>query len=378
MIVPAQLPTITDQPYRIALVGEAPADEEALTGRPFVGSAGRELNSQLSLAGIMRGACLVANVFDTVLPENDIGAWCMSAPDQKKLLKMTMKEQGAYPPHWIGEFEECPALVDDILRCPVERGKYLHPNHWHHVARLRRELLRYEPNLIVPMGNTALWAVTGHTGIEARRGAMHESVLVPGVKVLPTYHPAFILRAYDKRSASIADFMRARREGEFPDVRMVRRELWLDPTLEDLAEFKARFLDPADLISFDIETARGQVECISFAPSPTLGIIVPFVDWRQKSHSYWETPEEELVAWEFVRDILEGPQRKLAQNGVYDVQWLAERAGIAVRNYSEDTRLQHHALYPEMPKDLGFMGSIYENEGAWKLLRKFKAEKRDE
>jgi len=378
MIVPSSLPTIHDQPYRIALVGEAPADEEMLSGRPFVGSAGRELSSQLALAGILRGACYVGNVFGMQLPDNKLDDWCLPREAQSKLLKTTLKEQGVLPPHWIGEFEECPAVVEDILRSGVERGKYLHPDHWYHLGRLRRELLQFEPNIVVPLGNTAMWALTGHYGIDARRGAMHESVLVPGVKVLPTYHPAFILRAYDKRPAAIADLMRARREGEFPEVRHTRRELWLEPTLADLAEFKARFLDPAPLISFDIETARGQIECISFAPSPHLGIIVPFVDWRKPSRSYWATFEEELAAWEFCVDILEGPQAKLAQNGVYDVQWLAERAGIAVRNYSEDTRLEHHALYPEMPKDLGFMGSIYENEGAWKLLRKHKAEKRDE
>jgi hypothetical protein len=31
--------------------------------------------------------------------------------------------------------------------------------------------------------------------------------------------------------------------------------------------------------------------------------------------------------------------------------------------------LLHHALYPEMQKGLGFLGSIYSNEPAWKLLR---------
>jgi hypothetical protein len=29
----------------------------------------------------------------------------------------------------------------------------------------------------------------------------------------------------------------------------------------------------------------------------------------------------------------------------------------------------HHALYPELPKGLGFMGSIYTNESSWKILR---------
>ena len=32
--------------------------------------------------------------------------------------------------------------------------------------------------------------------------------------------------------------------------------------------------------------------------------------------------------------------------------------------------LVHHALYPELNKGLGFLGSIYMNEPAWKHLRR--------
>jgi hypothetical protein len=34
----------------------------------------------------------------------------------------------------------------------------------------------------------------------------------------------------------------------------------------------------------------------------------------------------------------------------------------------------HHALFPELPKSLGFMGSIYTNESSWKLLRERKSD----
>jgi hypothetical protein len=44
-----------------------------------------------------------------------------------------------------------------------------------------------------------------------------------------------------------------------------------------------------------------------------------------------------------------------------------------------DTMLLHHAMYPELPKSLGFLGSIYTNESAWKLMRQDSEElKRDE
>ena len=56
------------------------------------------------------------------------------------------------------------------------------------------------------------------------------------------------------------------------------------------------------------------------------------------------------------------------QNGIYDVQYLMKYR-IRVRNFSEDTMLLHHSLYPALPKSLDFLGSIYANEQAWKRWR---------
>ncbi len=59
---------------------------------------------------------------------------------------------------------------------------------------------------------------------------------------------------------------------------------------------------------------------------------------------------------------------KLFQNGLYDIAFLYRSMGIKVMGASEETMLAHHALQPEMIKDLGFLGSVYTDEGAWKHL----------
>ena len=66
-----------------------------------------------------------------------------------------------------------------------------------------------------------------------------------------------------------------------------------------------------------------------------------------------------------------GRQRpaKLFQNGLYDIAFLWRAYGIKVMNASEDTMLLHHALQPEALKGLGFLGSVYTDEGAWKQMR---------
>ena len=59
---------------------------------------------------------------------------------------------------------------------------------------------------------------------------------------------------------------------------------------------------------------------------------------------------------------------KVGQNFTYDLSWLWHLYGIRVNNYSQDTRLLSHALYPELPKSLEFLGATYARERAWKTF----------
>jgi len=70
----------------------------------------------------------------------------------------------------------------------------------------------------------------------------------------------------------------------------------------------------------------------------------------------------------------------LFQNGPYDVMWIDKKWKMKVMNYGDDTRLAHQVLYPELPKDLAFLGATYTDLGAWKNWggRYSSANKRDE
>ena len=52
--------------------------------------------------------------------------------------------------------------------------------------------------------------------------------------------------------------------------------------------------------------------------------------------------------------------------------------GLRTYGASEDTMLLHHALQPESLKSLGFLGSVYTDEGSWKGMRKTETIKADE
>lgn len=358
--VPPDWPSVN--PCKIAFVAEAPGEEEVLRARVLCGPSGEVFNQLLRTAGLDRRAYFVGNVFDEKIPDNDFSKWCLSSQEMYE----RKEPSDGYPPQASGY-------------------GWLQPEYHWHLERLRAELERIKPTLIVPMGGVALWAFTGSTGISEARGAIGRATrIMPGTKILPILHPAHVIHDWRMFVVTVSDLVKAAKEAEYPEVRWSKKEIWIEPSLSDLDFFKREYLDKSDIITIDIETQLRQIDCIGFGTSSERAIVVPFIDWRDKPprpphHSYWLTPEDEELAWRWVAQVCDLPQPKLLQNGPYDVYWLMEWAKIAVRNYRHDTRLLHHALYPELPKSLGFMGSAYANVGAWKTMREKKnPDKRDE
>ena len=132
--------------------------------------------------------------------------------------------------------------------------------------------------------------------------------------------------------------------------------------------FYERHLVSAERIAFDIETAFRTITCIGFSSSPHRAIVVPFFDPR-RGGNYWPTSGDEIRAWDWVRKVLGLHVPKVTQNGIYDVTYLWREHGYFPAKWTDDTMLLHHALYPEAQKGLGYLGSIYTNEPAWKTMR---------
>lgn len=309
-------------PCRLAFVAEAPSDEEVAEGRPLVGPSGRVYNALLRTAGIDRKEVFTGNVFDEKAPGNDVSGW--------------MRD---------------PAIFNPAL------------------ARLEAEIAKADPTVIVPMGSPALWAFTGREDISAFRGTVSLAEVVgKGRKILPTFHPAFVMRQWKFYTVVAQDFMRAQAEAaKGPGIILPRKRLVIEPSLAEVRDWCRRCLKEPGPLSVDIETGWGQITCIGIAPNSEEAMCVPFVDLRKPDRSYWQSATLEAKAWQAVKEVLESPVPKVGQNyGGYDAFMLLEVQGVKTMNFSEDTRLLHHNLYPELPKDLGFMGASYTSQGAWK------------
>ena len=136
----------------IVFVGEQPGNEEDLTGKPFVGPAGRLLNDALIEAGIERAKTYVTNVVKHFKWE----------PRGKRRIhkKPNAREIAACRP-------------------------------W-----LEAEIDLVKPKVIVCLGATAAQALLGPKfRVSKQRGQFIESTLAP--YIMATVHPSSILRAPD-------------------------------------------------------------------------------------------------------------------------------------------------------------------------------------
>ena len=134
---------------RVMLVGEAPGEQEALKGRPFVGKAGKNLDEFLELAGIDRSELYVTNA-----------------------VKFRPTKLSA-----AGRTVNRPPTQEEIALC---------------VPYLEAEIGQVNPRLILTLGNVALQAMLGK---EAKIGQYHgrAAQTADGRTVFALYHPASII-----------------------------------------------------------------------------------------------------------------------------------------------------------------------------------------
>lgn len=322
---------------------------------PFIGPSGKLLHGLLKQVGIRKEDCYLTNVFN-------------------------FQPKGAYPDNDLKNISGPKA--EGISGLPaISAGKYVRAEFQKELDRLYKEIQNEKPVLVIALGATAAWALLQSTGIRKIRGA--PALAAPlaadrvgfSFKVLPTYHPAAVLREWTIRPIVIADLIKAARESLFPELIRPRREIWIEPTLDDLNRFERDFIYPSDSLSIDIETVADQITCVGFAPSVDRAIVVPFLDAVRPDGNYWRSNADEIAAWKKVQRwcamTMPGhPQYKrgVGQNFLYDMHRLWRSMGIAAHN-EDDTMLAHHALQPEMEKGLGFLATIYTEELPWKFMR---------
>jgi len=364
---------------RIALVGEARGQTEDQFDHGFTGASGQELARMLGDSGLAprlsynypgplemiaywrslrdNHGIAITNVFEEHPPDNDLGYFFD-----------TTSKDGFMPPLVMAKFP----------------GKYVQPRHRHHIETLNTKLKELNPTLTILLGNCPCWAILKQTKISVIRGTIQKSPHL-NLKCLPTFHPSYIIQgSWPDRPIVLADFQKAIRESQSPEIKFLDRRAWFNCTLEEIRAWSAL---PADSYAVDIESGyafyskaelnrmtkqmkyllASQISMVGFARNETDALVIEFMHRDKPNLSYWDNPEDEISAWKLCYELLQKPIPKTFQNGLYDMNRLLY-AGMPTFMPRHDTMLHHHAHYPEMKKSLGFMASIYCNESAWKQL----------
>ena len=141
----------------IMLIGEAPGADEDASGRPFVGKAGQLLDLALKSLGMKREDCYIGNI-------------CKCRPENNRV-----------------------PLEDEALIC---------------LPYLKMQISLIKPQIIVCMGATPLkYIVSKDAQITKVRGQWVER---GGFLIMPTYHPAALLRDESKKLPFWEDLRKVR------------------------------------------------------------------------------------------------------------------------------------------------------------------------
>ena len=144
----------------LMIVGEAPGADEDASGRPFVGRAGQLLTKMIEAIQFNREDVYIANILKSRPPDN-------RNPE-----------------------------ADETKAC---------------IPFLYRQIAAVHPKLIVTLGNPATQGLLEtKVGITKLRGELHDYPRIPGIKVLPTFHPAYLLRSPDKKREAWEDLKKVK------------------------------------------------------------------------------------------------------------------------------------------------------------------------
>lgn len=306
---------------KIVFVGDQPGIWEVRQGKPFVGPAGKALIECMRMAKLSR----TDNYFTNVIKDLD------------KPLKEYIN-------------------IDSRGKSTISKEGY------QYIEELKEELEKLNPNIIIALGNIALLALTNRIGITKWRGSILESTIIPGLKVIPTFHPAtFIPPKFNfiNRPIIIEDLLKAKKESEFPEIRRIARNIKIRPTFsESISTLNHcyRLGLQGQIIDIDIEIIKNELDCIAFAWSPIDSICIPFRD----AHGDYFTIEQEYEIMLAITKIFQSEKiAKRGANFIFDAQYLLHKYGIVPNGEIHCTQIAQKIAFPDLRAGLDAVTAMH-------------------
>jgi len=220
------VPASGNREATIAIVGEQPGFQEVRARKPFVGPAGQGLDECLVMAKISRSDLYLTNVIKDL--------------DKPLEAYINLDSRGKS------------TVYDEGLQYIKELGEEL----WQ-LPNL---------NVIIATGNIPLLALCSRTGITKWRGSVIESTLCPGLKVIPTFHPAtFIPPKFNflNKPLIVEDLIRGKVESQFREIRRLPRTVITRPNFNQSISYLNECYGSGlsgKTVDIDIEVINGEVD----------------------------------------------------------------------------------------------------------------------
>lgn len=172
--------------YPLVIVGDAPGADDDFRKTIFSGIAGRKLDAWMASGHFKREDVLLANVFRHRPEKNDIKHF--------------------FRPPKFGRIPVCDDLVP-------KSGLYLAEHFRPDINHLKKMLFEFRPEVVITLGDFALWSVMNEDISVARFSGPEEKphfcTLVYKATplrfiLLPAYHPASFLRTKDQNQEDVS------------------------------------------------------------------------------------------------------------------------------------------------------------------------------
>jgi DNA polymerase I-like protein with 3'-5' exonuclease and polymerase domains/uracil-DNA glycosylase len=329
----------------IAIIGEAPGEEEEKQGRPFIGRSGQELDKSLRAAGIRRRDTLVSNAILCRPLNNKLKVLLTSINKKNQEALKAAKDAGEKPP----------PLVPSPLDCCR--------------PRLEAEIERFQN--FITLGGTATKAVTGsEASIMAIRGGLmtlEATATTPKRYVMPTVHPAFVLRQMRWAHVFRNDLAKANRwfKGE---ADWVPPNVVYHPTPDVLRQFLSRDeIFVVDLETDGIEPLTAKIRCVGIGTATDV-MVCGFLG--KDGFTKFYAPAVEVAVKQVICEFLVHPKKPKAGHnfGSYDRTVLEQQWGVTPTPVI-DTILIHRNVESELSHSLAYVASMYTTAPAWKTDR---------
>lgn len=328
------VPAIGPLDAEILLLGESPAREEERLGEPFVGQAGKMLNTGLRNTGIDRSRCRIVNCVPIRAPGDKFAEHSTADKEwgyellKAELLKLenlkVIVALGANPFSWLMSQGHPPTNKKGEGYISEWRGSGVYAGEFYLKDHLAPE--------------EYLW----RTGLEPLRE------ILPSVVIIPTYHPAAVSRSFDFHPWFLMDLQKARKIAKGYKPNRKHREWFVNQPGELSRLLNVEYVDELKegeerngpnvvrLVAIDTEI---NPPIISFTTEDEVHVF----DWTIA------TADERNLA----REILEHPWiLKIAHNWNHDHAFIRKQMGIVVQRPYFDTYGGAQILNTALDKDL--------------------------